>query len=138
MLNLLTASASVLAALLIVQFVLGLVTLWHSTKPVIETPPQVFDNAQKAPLEAPKSEFDKDVWLEPLALSEAPTAAPNEVVYQLCLPAARTATVAPTASDSSAPDLMALTIRELKSLAKERKIKNYSRWTKKELSLALS
>lgn len=137
MLNLLTASASVLAALLIVQFVLGLISLWQSaapaTKPQPQPEPPVFDNVPiKAP-EALESVDDTNPWFEPLEAATpskpaAITAANQVVKFQLLLPAAK---------EPQKVDLMALSIRELKSRAKAQGIKSYSRWTKAQLALAL-
>lgn len=139
MLHILTASATALTALLIVQFVLGLVQLWHSSEPNQISEPQAFESAPKPTLataspwlEAPQNEFDTDVWLMPLTPSEAPTVAANEIVkssftYQLCLPPANVGT----------EPLEGLSIRQLKELAKQAKLKSYGKLTKKELVLAL-
>lgn len=132
MLHILTASATALTALLLVQFVLGLVQLWQSSELNQISEPQAFESAQKPTLEAPHNEFDNDVWLMPLEPLQRHTIAANEIVkssftYQLCLPPVSVGT----------EKLEGLTIRQLKELAKQAKLKSYGKLTKKELVLAL-
>lgn len=132
----LTASAFV--SLMVVDFTLGLLKLWHSTTPETSQP-QIFDNAQKQPqepaLQEPKTEFDTDVCLETLEVTQPqpqpvkPLAAP---LVQLCLPPAK------EQRQTEKINLLSYTIRELKALAKERGLKAYSRFTKAELAQALS
>lgn len=140
----LTASAFV--SLMVVDFTLGLLKLWHSTTPETSQP-QIFDNAQKQPqkpaLQEPKTEFDTDVWFEALEVSQPqpqpvkPLAAP---FYQLCLPPASAVNTPAKEkiTETAKIDLLSYTIRQLKNLAKERGLKAYSRFTKAELAQALS
>lgn len=55
MLYILNASATALTALLLVQFVLGLVQLWHFSEPNQISEPQAFESAQKPTIEAPQN-----------------------------------------------------------------------------------
>lgn len=140
MLNLLTVYASLLAIALTVEFCLGLVTLWNTTKPVLDPQPPVFDKVPKTPIQQPQAQaagtlLVDDVWLLPYEAATPQKQAANEIIkssftYQLCLPAAPVEV--PTV------DFMSYSIRHLKSLAKERKLKNYGKMVKTELIQALS
>lgn len=126
--QIITLTATAFVSLMIVDFTLGLVKLWNASKPVVIDP-------QNQPFELPKTDFDKDIWLEPFKVSQPhpqPLKPLITPLVQLYLPPAKE-----KITETVKIDLLSYTIRELKTRAKDRGLKSYSRFTKAELVQAL-